>query len=393
MGGLRAPESPPLERSANNSSTPGQRASNRERFYNLRAALWKRSTLPRVRQCGCARRTRGGVGVRLRDGVGGFAGLVTCGSVWVCPVCSRKIAARRALEVGAVVAAAVAEGRTVVLLTLTLRHHLGQPLEGLWDAVSRCWAHATTGRPWDALRASTGLVGYTRAAEVTVGVNGWHPHTHALLIMRGGMTDADIEQAARVIIDRWTARAVSMGLDSPADVGQDARRVSPEDVAAVAEYMSKTHKDVDPSSIGLELTWTQSKTARTAFSTRSMWEVLESAVEVGEASDVALWQEWERSSKGRRALSWSKGLRQLYGLGVEQADEDVAAEELGTVEDTLVWITPAGWTDVVRYRPALIPQILNAVEGGGFVGLVDFLRTHGIDFTRDPSMQQGTPPV
>lgn len=389
MGAL----SPPLDRSANNSPTPGQRASNRERFYGLRAALWKRSTLPRVRQCGCTRRTRGGVGVRLRDGVGGFAGLVTCGSVWVCPVCSRKIAARRALEVGAVVAAAVAEGYTVVFVTLTLRHHLGQSLAGLWDAVSRCWGHVSHGRPWDSLRASTGLVGYMRAAEVTVGANGWHPHTHVLLIMRGGMTDDEITQACRTIIGRWTDHAVSIGLDSPADVGQDWSRVSPNDVATVAEYMSKTSKDADPTSIGLELTWTHSKAARTAFSTRSMWEVLESAVEVGEASDVALWQEWERSSKGRRALSWSRGLRERFGLGAEQSDEDVAAEELGTVEDTLVWITPAGWAELVRHRAVLIPKILNAVEGGGFVGLLDFLRTHGIDFTRDPSMQQGTPPV
>jgi Replication protein len=367
-----------LGKYANNPSTAGHRAEARERWYGLRAALWTRSSLPRVRKCGRCRRTAGGVGVRLSDGVAGLAGLVTCGSVWVCPVCSRKIAARRALEVGSVVAAAVSEGFTVVLVTLTLRHRMGQPLGPLWDAVSDCWEAATKGRPWRASAASLGLVGFTRSAEVTYGSNGWHPHTHALLIMRAGVTDAELEQSIGGLIDRWGARAVWRGLAAPLPGVQDWRRVASSDVATVTEYLSKTHKDVDPSTIGLELTHTQSKSARTAYSTRSMWEVLEGAVTLGLAADVGVWREFETASKGRRALVWSRGLRERFALAPEQSDEDIAAEELGSAEDTLVTITAEGWDVLARFRPALIPQILSVTEAGGWPALAHFLTENGI---------------
>jgi hypothetical protein len=368
-----------LDRYANNSSAPPSPGGGRDHWYGLRAALWRRSSLPRVRKCGRCRRSAGGVVVRASEGRAGFAGLVTCGSVWVCPVCSRKVAARRALEVGALVAAAVSEGLTVVLVTLTLRHRLGQRLAVLWDAVSVCWGRVTSGRAWVAGKASVGLVGFVRSAEVTVGaVNGWHPHTHALMVMRGDVTDSELHAFTSGLFDRWADHAVRLGLARPLAVAQDVRRVTSADIAATTEYLTKVHKDADVSRIGLELAYSQSKKARTAHSTRSMWEVLEGAVSLGLASDVRLWREWEATSKGRRALSWSKGMRERFALGAEQTDEEIAAEELGSSSDDLLCITAEGWDALARFRPELIPQILNVVEAGGFGALAAFLVENGI---------------
>jgi hypothetical protein len=231
---------------------------------------------------------------------------------------------------------------------------------------------------WRKDREAVGLIGYTRAAEVTYGSNGWHPHTHALLIMRAGVTDSELERVCGDLIDRWSARAVWRGLAAPLPGVQDWRRVSSSDVATVTEYLSKTHKDVDPATIGLELTYTQSKTARTIYSTRSMWDVLEGAVTLGTAADVRVWQEWERTSKGRRALVWSRGLRERFALAPEQSDDEIAAEELGSDEDTLVTITAEGWDLLARYRPHLIPQILSVTESGGWAALAAFLSENGI---------------
>lgn len=371
---------PPLERYANNPASAGQRALARERWYGLRTALATRSTLPRVRKCGRCRRAPK-VGVRCTDQNAGYSGLVTCGSIWVCPVCSRKIAAKRAVEVGHVVASAVAQGFTVVFLTKTLSHHDGQPLAVTWDAVRDCWDSIIKNRWWAEAKADVGLVGTIRNAEVTHGVNGFHPHTHALLIMRGDVTNAELAEFVAGIDERWASKAVALGLDLPLAVGQDYRRLTPDEVADVAEYMGKGHKEFDAGKIGLELTSTQSKQARSAHATRSMWEVLEGAVERGEVADVKTWQEFERVSKGRRSLLWSRGLRERFGLGAEISDEDIAAEEIGTEDDTVLYITNAGWSKMIRERPDLIPQVLDVVEHGGFPALAMFLDFHCIEWT------------
>jgi hypothetical protein len=109
-----------------------------------------------------------------------------------------------------------------------------------------------------------------------------------------------------------------------------------------------------------------------------MWEVLEGAVTLGLAADVGVWREFETASKGRRALVWSRGLRERFALAPEQSDEDIAAEELGSAEDTLVTITAEGWDVLARFRPALIPQILSVTEAGGWPALAHFLTENGI---------------
>lgn len=368
-----------LDNYANNSALAGQRASARERWYGLREQLWTRSTLPRVRKCGRVRRLST-VGVRSTGGRAGFSGLVSCGSVWVCPVCSRKIAAARAVEVGCVVATAVSQGFTVVLLTKTLSHHAGQPLAVTWQAVSTCWDSITKNKWYREAKVSMGLVGSIRNAECTHGVNGFHPHTHALLIMRGDVTEIELADFIAGIDARWASTAVALGLDPPLPVGQDYQRVTAESVAKVSDYLSKAHKEIDVGVIGLELTHTQSKTARTAHSTRSMWEVLESALLRGEVADVKVWQEFERVSKGRRSLVWSRGLRERFGLGAELSDEELAAEELGCEDDTVLYITAKGWDSIIKYKPHVIPQILETLEGGGFPALAMFLDFHNIEW-------------
>ncbi|MEW6747906.1 MAG: replication protein, partial [Planctomycetota bacterium] len=87
--------------------------------------------------------------VRLSPaGVAGFAGVVTCGSVWSEPVCNAKIMARRAVEVGAAIALWQAQGHPVAFATFTMRHRKGQPLASLWDALSGAWQRAVGGKSW-----------------------------------------------------------------------------------------------------------------------------------------------------------------------------------------------------------------------------------------------------
>jgi hypothetical protein len=83
--------------------------------------------------------------------------------------------------------------------------------------------------------------------------------------------------------------------------------------------------------------------------------------EAGDADALDLWHAWETGSKGKRALTWSRGLRARVGLDVEASDEDLAAAEVGTKADT--GFVVVDWSPVKRL-PVLGAQLLAAVDGG-----------------------------
>lgn len=106
----------------------------------------------------------GGPTLRAYDRKGaGYAGLATCGSVWVCPCCASKIAARRAEELADVMAAAHRAGGSAFPMTLTMRQDAGQRLGELWEAVSAAWGSVIAGRAWSEDQA--GMLGWARVSR------------------------------------------------------------------------------------------------------------------------------------------------------------------------------------------------------------------------------------
>lgn len=372
-----APEAPPgasLENIANNLSRE-----NRNRRYNRRTGLWGVTTMPRCRACGRRVRTANGeVDIRLTDGVAGFAGLVTCGSVWVCPVCSSKIMARRALEIGRVVAGASVEGLSVGFLTLTMRHHSRQRLEPLWAALSKSWETTIGGKMWVRTVDEFGIIGWVRVVEVTLGENGWHVHVHALVIGEG-WTPNRVDELGRGMWERWARSLQRCGLAAPVPQASEWHLVTGDMTGtAMGEYLAKGAAGAG--AIGMELTQTQSKVARAVHSTHSTWELLDDAI-TAETAPLQLWHEWERASKGRRQIGWSRGLRERFGIGQEQSDEELAAEELSNESHTVVVITRAGWDQLIR-RPVLLPDVLTMAEQQGQDGLSKWLWDQGVDHRR-----------
>jgi hypothetical protein len=367
-----------LDNNANNSSPPGQSTARNDR-YEGRAALWKVSSLPRCRKCGrVSRSATGEVGVRSSNGVAGFAGLVTCGSVWVCPVCSQKIMARRAIETGAGVASAAALSLPTALVTLTMRHHKGQGLGMLWDALAKGWTSATSGKYWTRQRDAAGLWGYQRVVESTYGKNGWHVHPHVLMYGEGIGTESGLEELVLPMWERWARSLKRSGLEAPLLKGSDWQIVGNDlDGTKLGKYLAKGAGA--SGAIALELTQTQSKIARGRYSTESHWTLLKDGPVNGEIHALRLWREWERASKGRRQMTWSRDLRKLLGINIEErTDEEIASEELGNESDTVVWITRPGWAWMVSH-PALIPQLLTAAESMNQDQLSAWLWTNGID--------------
>jgi hypothetical protein len=369
----------PLESIANNSSTYEKKtvSDQGKRRFRGQEVNWVHSRLQRIRDCGRVAITSGGsVAVRECCGVVGFAGLATCGSVWGCGVCNAKIMARRNLEIGAAVEAWESRGGTVAFGTQTMRHFSGQSLEGLWTCLSKAWGKVTTGRAWMLNKKRYGIAGWLRVVEVTFGVNGWHVHVHFLLFLEPSTVATDLDALKDSMFGRWASALKSLGLPSPLKAGQDLRVLDGPADEALAGYFTKAVHG--PRSIGQELTNTQSKRARGVHKTRTPWEFLDDLIDTGDADALDRWQEWQAGSKGRRQLTWSKGLRELLNLRAEKSDEDVAAEELGSKLDDLVIITAAGWRVVVAGR--LRVQILESVYRQGFKGLRALLDVMGVEY-------------
>src|SRR5690606_39143584 len=135
------PKGPALDTYGNKPPTAGQGvekggSESRASRYQARRAiqpLMEGQAFRNLRACGRTSVLTGGevtVKVSGRGGhrSAGFGGLATCGSVWACPVCSAKIAVRRASEVEQALNWNVERGGTVVFATLTVRHRRGQSL-------------------------------------------------------------------------------------------------------------------------------------------------------------------------------------------------------------------------------------------------------------------------
>lgn len=152
----------------------------------LREGMQAITSKSRCRSCGIILVGRGVTMRRSQtpDGVtvAGYAGLLTCGSVWLCPVCSAKIARCRKQELERVICAAVMLGAHVSLLTLTVRHRKSHTLTALWDVISYAWNATMSGAGSAEFKQQLGLIDWAKTVELTHGPNGWHVHLHVVVI-------------------------------------------------------------------------------------------------------------------------------------------------------------------------------------------------------------------
>lgn len=364
-----APEGPALENIANNLSPEARRRLR----YGRREALWRASELRRVRHCGRVVQDRSaGVRARLSEGVGGFAGLQHCGSVWADPVCASRILVRRALEIGTVLGGAINEGYWLAFGTFTLRHHLGHPLAETWKAAQTGWQAAISGAHWQAAK-DLGVEGWVRVWECTHGCNGWHPHVHFVLVLDGNAA-AQLDSIVGGMFERWQRAVGRLGYES-IRVAQDWHLVQGAQAGHdLGGYLSKLATSVDGEGLGLELTHGLAGRSLAVTATRPTWAILDHLMTTGEASALTMWHEWERGSKGKRQIGWSKGLRERFGPEVdEMSDDEIVAEELGCADDDVLHFEADAWRELVSSpgRPLRVLEVLERAGVGAVCVLLD----------------------
>lgn len=299
---------------------------------------------------------------------------MTCGSVWVCSVCSAKIAHRRQEELRTAILAASAMGLPVALLTLTMRHRAADTLEHLWNTLAASWRALTSGKGYQSIRSRFGIQGYARVTELTHGRHGWHVHLHVLLFLEpaieGGESISDFREA---LVQRWDLVLRRRGATAQGSA-QDLRLVT-DGSEFLAEYLTKSTDWGD--AVAREIAWGHSKRARTAKG-RTPFQLLDSIIETGDADDAELWQEYADASNGRRQLTWSRGIRDLLGLGQEATDEEIADEELEDETADAVRISASDWWNLSA-RGEVIAALLDGLELHGAAYVIDLLWDLGIE--------------
>ncbi len=341
-----------------------------QRRYKLQEAAVK--LVPHERVARCFRYLRAGesqveVLHAACEGRAFYGKLEVCGSVWLCPVCSARVAEARRKELDEGVRACEAGGGSVLHLTLTVQHSRQDDLALLLYRFARAWDGLNTHRAFKDKKASGkrratvgimgryGIMGFVRAQEVTHGQNGWHPHYHLLLFLSRPLTAprlASLEAELRVL---WASSAAKEKL-SMNDHGLTLRRGA----GAAAGYVAKW-------GLGAELAKSHVKTGRLGSVTP--WDLLR-AYAGGDVRSGFLWREYAAAFKGKRQLFWSHNMRALLGLEEEVSDA-VAAAALPRAAVHLGWITLADWFLVLRHGKR--GDLLDLAGGGDFDVCREFL--------------------
>lgn len=259
-------------------------------------------------------------------------GIVTCGSVWACPVCSAKIRARRSVEVELAALRWAARGGELVMVTSTIRHHRRHQLSDTRSALTESWRGLQRTRRWAALRSGE-LVHLINSTEVTHGPNGFHPHHHTLLFLAPGTDSAAVAGELVGWLPRSYRSIVERRCPEMAPTLRHGVVVQALDADAAA-YVSKIADEHTRADLKGD--------AGNPFA-------LLDAFADGEASSIAAWCEYVAAMKGARAIVMSRGLRADLLPDVEElSDEDVAAIEVDG--QVLELVPPATWLRWCRLR-------------------------------------------
>lgn len=328
------------------------RQSRRRRRYELKH--WRRRNARRLgagggaRSCGFAHDDVT-IGV-TRAGQSHVTGVKRCGSVWSCPVCAPTIREKRAEEIDTACRNWLASGGSVWFVSATVPHRQGDELVRTMTLAQDIWSRAWSGRSGKAVRDDLGIRHTVRAWDHTHGKNGWHPHFHALFFVQGHKFDP--ATVALQLREAWVAAGLGNRWVPTKSV--DVRPVR--NHADIGRYTTKVEGRWGA---GLELARADLKRGHGITSA----QVMELA-SCGEAWAVDAWLQWERATKGRRCIVWSRGARAELGLGDEVEDDELVEV---APEDEIIREHKVPRDEWNRYaEQGRTPELLERFEQGCF---------------------------
>lgn len=255
-------------------------------------------------------------------------GILTCGSVHICPVCARRIRTRRMVQLSKALRGGLEACPRAAwnMISVTARHHRGMRLSWFRDVVMRGWRRC---RQMGSVQRifKNRVQASARAFEVTFSFeNGWHPHLHIALLTTD-WTERERKVLALTFLRSCAAEACDKmkGIVTKTNrkgMTKTTHEVIAWDVASYRKWLaffteyqahaikwsSKKLSRGDDSraleayltDIGLELSMGATKTTH-AEGSRTPWQIAEAAVS-GDERAKALWWEYENAIKGTRCI-------------------------------------------------------------------------------------------
>lgn len=264
------------------------------------------------------------VSINNKAGKAHYGGVESCASIWSCPVCASHIRAQRAIEIARVVEAHQAQGGAVLFMTLTVRHHKQDKLKTLLDTVSEGWRALTGSRVWrKRVKKDFGIDGYIRSIEITYGENGWHPHVHTLLFLKDDLSLPSMEKLGSEIFNFWSDWAQKqLGKAPTRDHGLDLQKVDDKG-KVLSKYLSKFELEkTDKWSVDREMARSDMKKGRKTSITSFQLLTGDTVLGLAEGKRRSLWIEYYEATKGGRCITWSRGLKDRYGI-TDKTDEEI----------------------------------------------------------------------
>jgi len=377
----------------------------RDANHVLQEGLKPHRTTDRLRDCGI-KPTGADVAVMVgQSAMASYNAIRRCASIWACPVCAPKVRAVRARDLENFAAAWIARGGSkgkgggLTLATFTVQHHKRLALDDLFAKLSKAWSKMLAYSRFRRIREETGLVGFTRAAEITLGSrNGWHPHLHVLLWWPKQMTDEKTKELEGEVYDMWHTACLAVGLAEPSRKhGVDFKNVKrgKEGAKALARYIAKVEgADGIERPMGNEMMRADLKTGAKAGTdkkgrkseSRTPFEVAKSGCE-GNKSDRLYFIEYEKATHNKKMLTWSDGLKDLLQELLDVVEDSRTGEEIasevepGSVRVARIRRDP-WYTHIVRH-PGRRLALLRAYENLGLPGLRTIIESWGLTWGTD----------
>lgn len=300
-----------------------------------------------------------------------FNGLMKCGSVWRCPVCSYKITQHRQDEIYYMASEWLRKGFRLSFVTLTMRHKKRHLLKDSLELLLSEFQKLQRTNCYEKMQKEHGIFGFVKTCEITFGLeNGWHPHLHLLVFHKS----EDVENLHTDFVKNWCKRKNVKALQK----NQRAKLVY--DGLGISEYVTKwdmtkemTQSNFKEGKVGQRFTPFSMlrKLAFNDFAKTSSEQILK---------DILQYKYWEYcgATKGKHFISVSKNLKKFFK---EQSGEDLKTDEEilqnEKVDEVLVKIDVNLWDTFVKDKRVLPSYLINAYENGGIACVLEFFQTVG----------------
>lgn len=320
-----------------------------------------------------------------------YQNLMTCASVWLCPVCATRITENRRAELARLLNVGyrlqildndglpkvlAARRWFLALATFTLRHSSVEPLVDVLRCLTKSYRQVWSGRWAVAFKKHYHIAGMFRSLEVTYGDNGWHPHIHVLFVSDsqiGGVASIGMQSVLR---DRWS---YAVHFHNGSVRWEYGVKVQAGDNKA-GEYLDKMGQAVSETlghwSTIAEFTKTTVKRGRKRSDDsapgRTLWDLL-AAYATGDVKAGELWLEAMAALHGKAQLMASPGLWALLGAQMPMDDDTQAQEQISASDAILARLTLDNWRLVIRHD--LRGELLEIARAGKPELITKFLET------------------